>query len=175
MTARVGTGAHAVVVTAVDVTRLLQKRLGPFYKNMPLREFKFLMGGETEITMDSLKHLLADNEIKGFDPVAEAFKVYDPEGTGFASTESMRQIFARLGFEDLSEQDMLILVRLRSAPCGSVILAAVKVLAEACVHCVVVPTIQPSVASCCRLRRQTWIVTAGSVWRIFEECWRWGA
>lgn len=42
---------------------------------MHMREFRFLMGGETEITLDSLKSLLADNEIKGFDPVAEAFKV----------------------------------------------------------------------------------------------------
>ena len=52
-----------------------QKRLGPFYKAMPQREFTFLLGGETEITLDSLRSLLADNEVKGFDPVAEAFKV----------------------------------------------------------------------------------------------------
>ena len=51
-----------------------------------------------------------DNEITGFDPVAEAFKVYDPEGTGYADVDIMRQVFAGLGYADLSGEDLEILV-----------------------------------------------------------------
>lgn len=61
-------------------------------------------------TVHDLKELLADNEITGFDPVAEAFKVYDPEGTGFADTDIMRQVFTGLGYTDLSDEDLDILV-----------------------------------------------------------------
>lgn len=42
---------------------------------MQPREFKFLMGGNKEITLDDLRALIFDNEISNFDPVAEAFKV----------------------------------------------------------------------------------------------------
>ena len=42
---------------------------------MGTKDFKFLMGNEKEMTLDSLRDLLLDNEITGFDPVAEAFKV----------------------------------------------------------------------------------------------------
>ena len=52
-----------------------QRRLEPFYKNLALREYKFLMGNEAEMTLPQLRALLMDNEISDFDPVAEAFKV----------------------------------------------------------------------------------------------------
>jgi hypothetical protein len=42
---------------------------------MPLKEYQFLMGGEASLTVDHLRDLLQDNEITGFDPIAEAFKV----------------------------------------------------------------------------------------------------
>lgn len=53
----------------------LQKRLSPFYKEMPLAEYEFLMGGQKKLTIDDLHALLDGNEITGFDPVEEAFKV----------------------------------------------------------------------------------------------------
>lgn len=77
---------------------------------MPMREFKFLMGDDTELTLDSLRELLEDNEITDFDPVAEAFKVYDPEGTGYANIDVMKAIFEKLGFDELSDEDVEILV-----------------------------------------------------------------
>lgn len=70
-----------------------------------------------ELTFDDLKLLLIDNEVKNFDPVAEAFKVYDPEGkerakclcacvdgcyrylgSGFVDCSVLRTIFENLGF-----------------------------------------------------------------------------
>ena len=56
----------------------VQRRLAPFYKNMSLKEYKFLMGNEKELTLDSLRDLLVGSDLSGFDPVAEAFKVRPP-------------------------------------------------------------------------------------------------
>ena len=38
------------------------------------------MINEPNFTKETLKKLLADNELGQFDPVKEAFKVYDPHG-----------------------------------------------------------------------------------------------
>ena len=37
-------------------------------------------------------------------------QVYDPEGTGFADLSILRDIFSQLGFEELSEEDIQILI-----------------------------------------------------------------
>merc|ERR1711988_1291071 len=47
---------------------------------------------------------------KNFDPVAEAFKVYDPEGSGYVDTEVLRVIFESLGFGEITDDDLAILV-----------------------------------------------------------------
>ena len=87
----------------------LKKRLGVFYKDMPNKEYKFLMNDQSELTLDDLRELLLDNEVKNFDPVAEAFKVYDPEGTGFIDTSVLKAIFENLGFGEISEDDLAVL------------------------------------------------------------------
>ena len=38
---------------------------------MPNKEYKFLMNDQSELTLDDLRELLLDNEVKNFDPVAE--------------------------------------------------------------------------------------------------------
>ena len=88
----------------------LKSRLGAFYKNVPIREYKFLMNNQSELTLDDLRALLENNEIKNFDPVAEAFKVYDPQQTGFVDTTVLRGIFEKLGFGTITEEDVKILV-----------------------------------------------------------------
>lgn len=100
---------------------------------MPHAEFEFLMGGQKTLTLDDLHDLLDDNEITGFDPVEEAFKVhrtypfcsvvqhvlnlciclwqvYDPDGTGYADIEVLKNIFFKLGFDDLGDDDVETLV-----------------------------------------------------------------
>ena len=86
----------------------LKLRLGAFYKNLPVRrrlhchlgcqpaparpafacpqpkEYKTLIN-EPNFTKETLKNLLANNELGQFDPVKEAFKVYDPHGAPHAS------------------------------------------------------------------------------------------
>lgn len=54
-----------------------------FYQNLSLREYKFLMNNKQELTEQELYALLANNELTNYDPVAEAFKIYDPNETGY--------------------------------------------------------------------------------------------
>ena len=91
-------------------TSNLRKRLGVFYKNMPAKDYRFLMNNKPELTLDDLKELLLDNEVTNFDPVAEAFKVYDPEGTGFIDTGVLRSMFESLGFGEVTDEDLMILI-----------------------------------------------------------------
>lgn len=49
--------------------------------------------GDGPFTKDSLRNMLSHNELGNYDPVKEAFKAYDPNGTGFADPETLRSIF----------------------------------------------------------------------------------
>lgn len=91
-------------------TSNLRKRLGVFYKNMPAKDYRFLMNNKPELTLEDLKELLLDNEVTNFDPVAEAFKVYDPDGTGFVDTDVLRSMFENLGFGEVTDDDLMILI-----------------------------------------------------------------
>jgi len=88
----------------------LKKRLGVFYQNLSLREYKFLMNNKSELTESDLLALLQSNELAHYDPVAEAFKIYDPADTGFVDLEVFREILANLGFGDITEQDVQTLI-----------------------------------------------------------------
>ena len=61
------------------------------------------------MTLEDLKELPLENEVKNFDPVAEAFKVYDPDGTGYVDSNVLRSIFENLGFGEITDDDLTIL------------------------------------------------------------------
>ena len=84
----------------------LKKRLSVFYKNMPLKEYRFLMNNKPEMSLEDFKELLLENEVTDFDPIAEAFKVYDPERTGFIDSNILKSIFENLGFGDITDDGM---------------------------------------------------------------------
>ncbi|RLN47801.1 hypothetical protein BBJ28_00023131, partial [Nothophytophthora sp. Chile5] len=88
----------------------LRSRLGIFYDSMSLKDVRLLLSEETELTEEYLHALLLPNEVKNFDPVAEAFKAYDPEETGFISREMLRYVFERLGYGALTEEDLDVLI-----------------------------------------------------------------
>ncbi|KPA82155.1 hypothetical protein ABB37_03287 [Leptomonas pyrrhocoris] len=46
----------------------------------------------------------------GFDAVAEAFRVYDPRNTHYVDKEVLSRIMAQIGFGELSEKDLALLV-----------------------------------------------------------------
>eukprot|EP00741_Cyanophora_paradoxa_P006467 tig00001003_g6262.t1 len=87
----------------------LKARLTAFYKNLPVREYKFLIS-EPDFTLKTLTKLLQDNELTNFDPVKEAFKLYDPQETGFVDAEVLRQIFVNLGYGEISPEDLQVLI-----------------------------------------------------------------
>ena len=77
--------------------------------------------------LSHLRELLKDNEITNFDPLAEAFKAYDPQGTGYVDTDVLRNVFQNLGggcqfasewiddffptgFGEITDEDLQILV-----------------------------------------------------------------
>ena len=68
------------------------------------------MNNQSELSLDDLRSLLENNEIKNFDPVAEAFKVYDPQETGYVDTNVLKGIFEKLGFGTITKEDIQILV-----------------------------------------------------------------
>ena len=87
----------------------LKDRLGAFYKNLPQKEIKLLLG-EGSFTKDTLRNLLQNNDLGAYDPTKEAFKAYDPNGTGFVDTETLRTIFSSLGYGEITDDDLAVLI-----------------------------------------------------------------
>lgn len=60
-------------------------------------------------------HLIAVSStfgaVKKFDPVKEAFKVYDPHGTGALDVQKLGGIMTRIGFGELSDDELAMLVK----------------------------------------------------------------
>ena len=96
--------------TGVLRPRDLKARLNAFYPHMTNKEYRFLIS-EPNFTVDTLWTLLENNTITNFDPVKEAFRVYDPNGTGFVDTDVLKQIMHRMGYGEMSRDDMEVLVK----------------------------------------------------------------
>ena len=69
------------------------------------------MNNKKEINIEDLKELLLDNELQHFDPIADAFKVFDPEGKGVLNEDKLRQAFISFGLGELSDEELDILKR----------------------------------------------------------------
>lgn len=67
----------------------MKQRLGAFYRNLPAKEIKLLLG-DGPFTKETLRGLLASNDLGSYDPAKEAFKAYDPNGTGYVDTDTLR-------------------------------------------------------------------------------------
>jgi len=93
-------------ITASDIKR----RLSAFYKNISAKEIKFLLNNQSEISFADFYSLLSDNQIPNFDPVKEAFKVYDPNGTGYVDMSVIKECFSSLGYGDVSDDDIKIIM-----------------------------------------------------------------
>lgn len=90
--------------------RDLKQRLNAFYPHMTNKEYRFLIS-EPHFTADTLWSLLENNTITNFDPVREAFRVYDPNNTGFVDHEVLKQIMSRMGYGEMSKDDMDVLIK----------------------------------------------------------------
>lgn len=88
----------------------LRKKLLVFYKNITVKEVKFLLNNQPYITFEELYNLLKNNHVSNFDPVREAFRVYDPHDTGFVDVNCLKDFFKQLGYGELSDDDAKILL-----------------------------------------------------------------
>jgi len=93
----------------------IKKRVSSFAREMTTRDYKFLMSGKNTITIRELMEILEYNELEDFDPVAEAFKFFDPEETGYVDLRKLKEIFKQLGYEELTQGDLQILVECADA------------------------------------------------------------
>ncbi|EER12293.1 conserved hypothetical protein [Perkinsus marinus ATCC 50983] len=98
-------------ITAAD----LKERLAPFNKDITSKDIKFLMNNQEEITFTELYHLLSDNELTDFDPIAEAFKLYDPNDTGYVDMKTVKEFFKKAGYGLLSEGDVDAILQMADA------------------------------------------------------------
>ena len=89
----------------------LKKRLGVFFPEMTAREFRFLMNNKKEITLDDLIELIEDNDIQNYDPIAEAFKAYDPHSQGHIDVEKIKDIFKSYDLGELIDDELDLLKR----------------------------------------------------------------
>lgn len=96
----------------------LKKRLGVLFPEMTAKEYRFLMNNKKELTIDDLKELLMENELSGFDPIVDAFRVFDPEGKGMLNEDKLRKAFVSFGFGELSDEELEILKRVRVTICS---------------------------------------------------------
>ncbi|KAF4733367.1 hypothetical protein FOZ62_004039 [Perkinsus olseni] len=83
----------------------LKERLVPFNKNITSKDLKFMMNNQNEMTFKELFALLRGNQLTGFDPAAEAFKMYDPQNTGYVNMDTVKEFFGSAGYGALSDDD----------------------------------------------------------------------
>ncbi|KAJ9446358.1 Calmodulin-2 [Diplonema papillatum] len=88
----------------------LKARLGAFYPQMTNKEYRFLIS-EQNFTVDTLWNLLDSNTIMNFDPVKEAFKVYDPQESGYVDPEVLKSVMSRMGYGDMTREDLDVLIK----------------------------------------------------------------
>ncbi|EKG04981.1 hypothetical protein TCSYLVIO_003953, partial [Trypanosoma cruzi] len=102
--------------------RDLKARLTAFYPNMTNKELKFLLeSADGNFTVETLWGII-DNyhamhtstvtaETLTFDPVKEAFKIYDPQGRGVVDVEVLADIMKRIGLGELSQEELELLIQ----------------------------------------------------------------
>ncbi|KAJ1411061.1 hypothetical protein B484DRAFT_336170 [Ochromonadaceae sp. CCMP2298] len=89
----------------------LKKRLGVLFPELTVTDYRFLMNNKKEMSLEDLNELLLDNDVVNFDPVAEAFKVFDPTGEGVVSGRKLREAFVVYGMGELTEMELDILIK----------------------------------------------------------------
>ena len=95
--------------TGVLKPRDLKNRLSAFYPHMSNKEYRFLVS-EPNFTVETLWNLLENNTVTNFDPVREAFRVYDPNNTGYVDRDVLATVMGRMGYGEMTPEDMQVLI-----------------------------------------------------------------
>ena len=78
-------------------------------RNLSTKELTLLFDGKESISIQEVMNLLKDHSTE-IDPVAEAFSILDPTNTGFIVEERMKKIFKNLGYGNLTDEELAVLV-----------------------------------------------------------------
>ena len=70
-----------------------------------------MMNNKKELAIEDLHEMLDNNDISNFDPVEEAFKLYDVENEGYINKLRLREIFEAYGFDGMTTEDVDILAK----------------------------------------------------------------
>eukprot|EP00471_Norrisiella_sphaerica_P013968 CAMPEP_0184499974 /NCGR_PEP_ID=MMETSP0113_2-20130426/43222_1 /TAXON_ID=91329 /ORGANISM="Norrisiella sphaerica, Strain BC52" /LENGTH=172 /DNA_ID=CAMNT_0026888137 /DNA_START=96 /DNA_END=611 /DNA_ORIENTATION=+ len=90
----------------------LRDTIGIFDPKLASSDLRFLLNNKQSLTEDELYKLLANNTIRGFDPVQEAFKVFAKEAQNEKSLldiQKLKAILIEMGLPDVTEDDINIL------------------------------------------------------------------
>lgn len=87
----------------------LKKRLGSLLPEMTAKDYRFLMNNKKEMSVEDLRELLVENEVSNYDPIFDAFRVFDPSGSGFIDEDKLRTAFVAFGLGELSDEELDVL------------------------------------------------------------------
>jgi Ca2+-binding EF-hand superfamily protein len=117
----------------------LKARLSIFYKDLPAKEYDLLIPGPNftkqvraaaqsarrgrsvsfppppASRVQTLRTILSYDTQRIYDPVRDAFAVYDPQGTGFADPAALRRIFEELGYGKITGEDLDVIIQCADA------------------------------------------------------------
>uniref|UniRef100_A0A7S2PHZ8 Calmodulin n=1 Tax=Leptocylindrus danicus TaxID=163516 RepID=A0A7S2PHZ8_9STRA len=96
----------------------LKEVLGAFGSDtiMSDKEVKKLMNGKHYLEKKDFEESF-HNEVKNYDPCAEIFQLFDPNGSGFVDTTILQNVFEKLGFGEIDEKEMKVLIRAGDMDC----------------------------------------------------------
>ena len=87
----------------------LKERLEALTKKVTKIEIRSILDGKDYITLQDIKDIVKDNDVS-IDPFKEAFAILDPTGKGFISEERLKKIFSNLGYGELTEEELQLLI-----------------------------------------------------------------
>mmetsp|Transcript_35911 Transcript_35911/g.101718 ORF Transcript_35911/g.101718 Transcript_35911/m.101718 type:complete len:169 (-) Transcript_35911:315-821(-) len=90
----------------------LQQYTDIFFPKLEASDLKTLVKG-SGMTFEKLKHLVKNHELEDFDITAEAFKVLDPNGTGYVDLDLMKKLLAQMPeVGSVTDLDMEVILEL---------------------------------------------------------------
>ena len=96
----------------------IKERLAIFPPDCGLpTDIKGLMDG-ADFNPKNLMKLLKNNKVADFDPVAEAFSVFDPTGEGHVDIKIVRDLFRSLGMGELTTDEVNLIRKTGGNPSG---------------------------------------------------------
>lgn len=87
----------------------LKDRFEALTKKITKKEISSILDGKDYVTMQEIKELVKDNQLS-IDAYKEAFSVLDPTGKGYISEERLKKMFYNLGYGELSEEELQLLI-----------------------------------------------------------------